>query len=624
MGFFVVLVPLLGWLRLKGQYELGWYDTPFGLALMAAMIMVVGIALVWWTSTALDRTDSWRAALQEDLAASVSREHGTAAQRGAILNALPAAIALLGSDGRVIAVNQRWASLAPSGTRCEDPLGRLFVEWAAPAVGADSEGWSRIETELRALLIGESPGQVVAVRATPAGGGNGNGGNGSTGAGDSWRWLEVRIAPVASVHASRGGLPHKGPPSGAVVMVSDVTEQRRLEEQLVHSQRLEAVGRLAGGVAHDFNNLLTAVLGHASLARDQERRLPEIAPNLAAIEQAARSGAELTQQLLAFGRRQVLSTRTVHAGEIVANVRRLIERSLGDSVRLQVNIDNVLWPIKVDAGRIEQVVMNLVINARDAIPPGKEGGMVMVEASNAVLDQAYAAARPGTVTPGDYVCISVSDNGTGMTPEIAARVFEPFFTTKERGKGTGLGLATSFGIVKQHGGHITLYTEPGAGSTFRVFLPAAAGSTAEPRHAAGVPAPRGTERVLLVDDHEGARGAVAGMLRALGYLVTEAADAAQARRLVDVERGRFDLVVCDVMLPDGTGPEVMRQLTATEPWNETPPPVLYISGYTANAVVNHGTLDPGLEFIAKPFSADELGIRVRSLLDRGRAAPVQL
>ncbi|MBY0395358.1 MAG: response regulator, partial [Thermoleophilia bacterium] len=321
----------------------------------------------------------------------------------------------------------------------------------------------------------------------------------------------------------------------------------------------------------------------------------------------------------ALGRRQVITPRVVSAAELIGDVRRLIERSLGEAVRLRIEGAPDLWPARADPARIEQVILNLVINARDAIPQGRDGGAVIIEAGNAVLDESYAAARPG-VTPGRYVCLSVSDNGVGMTKEVLARVFEPFFTTKERGRGTGLGLATSFGIVRQHGGHIAVYSEPGVGSTFRVYLPAAVGEAVASRARADAPPARGRERVLLIDDHEGARDAVAGMLRMLGYTVTQAADGAGARRAVEALAGALDLVVCDVMLPDGTGPEVVEHLRAVAGWPEPAPPVVFISGYTANAVAQHGVVEPAVRFIAKPFTAQELGQLVRSALD-GRSAP---
>lgn len=603
LAFFVILAPLLGWLRLKGQ-EAGWYDTPFGLAILVTTMMVVGVAMVWSTARELDRADSLRSALQEDLAASVSREHATAAQRGSILNALPGGIALLDIDGRVVALNKRWKSLRPVPVETGETSGMPFVEWVGGVLGADEESLVAVAAGVNAVLHGGQSRHLSELRVKPPGA--------SAGSAESMRWLEVRIAPVLTLTGSRAP-GAQGEPTGAVVMVSDVTERHRMEEQLVNAQRLEAVGRLAGGVAHDFNNLLTAVTGHRALAQAALESGRSAQQNLDAIEQAARSGAELTQQLLAFGRRQVLAPKVVAVDGLINNVRRLIEQSLGEQIRLSVVTENDLWPTRVDPGRIEQVLINLVINAKDAITrTGAGAGSVIIETTNAILDERYAESRVG-VAPGQYVCLTVSDTGVGMSGDVMARLFEPFFTTKERGTGSGLGLATSFGIVKQHGGHIAAYSEQGCGSTFRVYLPAAKGETVEPRQPPAAKAIRGTEHILLVDDHAGARAAIAGMLRQLGYTVTEAQDGATAvQTLRTMPHDSLDLLVCDVMLPDGTGPEVARILRAQDGWSDLP--VLFISGYTANAIVHHGVLDKGVQFLAKPFTMDELGVKIRDVL----------
>ncbi|MDP1661153.1 MAG: ATP-binding protein, partial [Phycisphaerales bacterium] len=374
------------------------------------------------------------------------------------------------------------------------------------------------------------------------------------------------------------------------------------------------------GVAHDFNNLLTAVTGQCAVARSVLNAGGNPETNLLAIEQAARSGAELTQDLLAFGRRQVLATRVVSIDEMVAGVRRLLERTLGEAVSLKIETPRGVWPVKVDPARIEQVLMNLVINARDAIPGGaapRSGskGNVVIEAANTALKEVDTAGRPG-VTPGSYVCISVSDNGVGMSKEVLARLFEPFFTTKEQGKGTGLGLATSFGIVKQHGGHIEAYSEEGRGTTFRVYLPAAVGATADPIPVAPVAqVQRGSERILLVDDHPGARAAVAGMLASLGYSVVEAGSFAEAERAARAEGAALDLLLSDVVLPDGDGPQLAERIADACPTAA----VLFISGYTANAVVTSGELDPSVNFLSKPFSLADLAAKVRSVIERRRS-----
>lgn len=626
LAFFLVLAPLLGWFRLQGQIA-GLYDTAFGLALLVWFMILLGVTMVWWTASTLEKTDAWRAALQEDLASSISREHATAAQRGSILDALPTAIALLDENGRVLSVNRHWKSVVADPATAKRAVGERFADWAGAALTVERGAWLGIATGVQGVLDSARSGYLCEVSVSPRatqgeqssnGNGGGGNGNGHTSPADRERWLEVRVAPVISGEGSRvPGAP--GIARGAVVMVSDITQRRRLEEQLVHAQRLEAVGRLAGGVAHDFNNLLTAVVGNSALAQAEVDAGRSPTPSLKAIEQAARSGAELTQELLAFGRRQILSTRVVNIADLIANVRRLTDRSFGETINLTVYVDPSAWPARVDAGRIEQVLMNLVLNARDAIQqgvpagnggPGAAHGSIAIEAGNTVLDEHNAHDRPGII-PGRYICISVSDNGVGMSRDVMARVFEPFFTTKEHGKGTGLGLATSFGIVKQHNGHIAVYSEEGRGTTFRVFLPAAEGATVEGRPEQTTPkAERGSERVLLVDDHPGARAAVAGMLRSLGYTVIEAGDIAEAERLAKSEGPALDLLLSDVVLPDGKGPQLANRVAPVC----TNAAVIYISGYTANAIANQGELADGVNFLSKPFSREELAAKVRAVL----------
>ncbi len=605
LGFFILLAPFIGWLCLRGE-RATLYDAPFGIALLVWVMIALGLATIWSTARALDVADEKRSSLQEDLAHSITREAESAAQRGSILEALPIAIALLDQRGGVLAVNHRW-----KGVGAETPctVGEEFVEWAGRALGAEKEAWWTVTAGVWGVLSGARASHISEFRvpmpekATTK----------ADRAGE--RWLEVRVAPVQSTEGSKAP-GSAGVPGGAVVAVADITQRRRLEDQLVHAQRLEAVGRLAGGVAHDFNNLLTAVTGHCTLARASLAAGGNPEPNLQAIEQAARSGAELTQDLLAFGRRQVLATRVVSIDQMIAGVRRLLERTLGESVSLRIETPRAVWPVKVDPARIEQVLMNLVINARDAIPggatarPGAQGAVV-IEAANTALKDGDTADRTG-VAPGSYVCISVSDNGIGMNKQVLARLFEPFFTTKEQGKGTGLGLATSFGIVKQHGGHIEVYSEEGRGTTFRVYLPAVLSAAAEPLPAEPVARIEGgSERILLVDDHPGARAAVAGMLASLGYTVVEAGTVAQAELAASAEDARFDLLISDVVLPDGDGPHLAERIARASPTCA----VLFISGYTANAIVTSGELDPSVNFLSKPFSLADLAAKVRSVID---------
>ena len=389
----------------------------------------------------------------------------------------------------------------------------------------------------------------------------------------------------------------------------DITERKRLEAQLSQSQRLEAVGQLAGGIAHDFNNLLTAIRGYAELARrgleeDECRRddLDEVIAN-------ADRAAALIRQLLAFGRRQVLEPRVVDAAEVVGDMASMLRRLLGEHIELATCMAPGLGSIKVDPSQLEQVIVNLAVNARDAM---SDGGKLTIELSNVEFDPAYVASHPGAV-PGPYVLLEVSDTGIGMDEETRVRIFEPFFTTKEPGKGTGMGLATVYGIVKQSGGSIYVSSQPLFGATFRIYLP----RVTEERPAAveEIPAARpsssGTEIVLLVEDEPAVRGFARRTLEEQGYVVLEAASGADALSIAASDARPIALLVTDVVMPGLQGHQLAERLVATRPELRT----LYLSGFTENSVVHHGVPDHGVAFLAKPFSADALGEAVRRVLD---------
>jgi two-component system cell cycle sensor histidine kinase/response regulator CckA len=388
----------------------------------------------------------------------------------------------------------------------------------------------------------------------------------------------------------------------------DITERKQLEEQFHQAQKMEAVGRLAGGVAHDFNNLLTAILGSADLVLDSlQPGVPE-REEVEEIRKAAVRAADLTRQLLAFSRQQVIAPTVLNPNDVVANMDKLLRRLLGEDVELRAVLASDLASVKADPSQLEQVLLNLAVNARDAMP---NGGKLTIETQNVELDQEYVRGHL-SAQPGPYVMFAVSDTGVGMDAATQARIFEPFFTTKEKGKGTGLGLATVYGIVKQSGGWIWVYSEPGQGTTFKVYLPRVAEAAAP---AAPSPAPpvsvRGSETVLVVEDDEMIRKLIHKVLKANGYTVLVAASGGDAERVAGQHDGPIHLLMTDVVMPGLNGREVARRLTAVRAGIR----VLYLSGYTDDAIVHHGVLEPGVAFLQKPFSPTVLGRKVREVLD---------
>jgi PAS domain S-box-containing protein len=390
-------------------------------------------------------------------------------------------------------------------------------------------------------------------------------------------------------------------------VLRDVTEQRRLEDQLQQAQKMEAIGRLAGGIAHDFNNLLTAIIGYAELLEDGLRPADPRQEEVAAIRSAADRAAALTGQLLAFGRRQLLRIQVVDLTEVVREIESLLRRILGEQLTLRTHLDPATGRVRADPSQLEQVVMNLAVNARDAMTGG---GDLTIETSNVELDETYARAHLD-VTPGRYVLLAVSDTGHGMDAQTRSRLFEPFFTTKAQGQGTGLGLATVYGIVKQSGGHIWVYSEPGQGTTFKIYLPYV-DETAEPLPARPLdePAERGHETVLVVEDDESVRGLIVLVLGRLGYTVAASADPEQALLLAR-DLSSLDILLSDVVLPKMSGRDLAARVLAMHPGAG----VLYVSGYTENAIVHHGVIDPGVPFLQKPFTPQALAARVRGVLE---------
>jgi PAS domain S-box-containing protein len=401
---------------------------------------------------------------------------------------------------------------------------------------------------------------------------------------------------------------HDGIAVGIQGIARDVTERKQLEEQLRQSQKMEAIGQLAGGVAHDFNNLLTAINGYSSLALQRLEDNHPIRSYLEEVKKAGDRAANLTRQLLAFGRKQILQPLAINLNDVVTDMNKMLQRLIGEDIRLTAKLDPALKRIKADPGQVEQVLVNLVVNARDAMP---QGGQLTIETAMVELDSAYAGKHIGFV-PGKYVMLAVSDNGTGMSDDTRARIFDPFFTTKEKGKGTGLGLSTVYGIIKQSGGNIWVYSELNHGTTFKVYLPQLATATnkTEPEVVELAPS-GGCETILLVEDEDVVRGLARKILEQSGYKVMAASRGAEAIRLCQQRTESIDLLLTDVVMPETSGKEVADRVTELLPGLR----VLFMSGYTDEAIVHHGVLDSNVEFIQKPFTPAALVRRVREVLD---------
>ena len=395
--------------------------------------------------------------------------------------------------------------------------------------------------------------------------------------------------------------------------MEDITQRRQLEEQLFQSQKIEAVGQLAGGIAHDFNNLLVVINGYSELLL---RRLPPADASRQKVEEIKKAGeraAALTRQLLAFSRKQMLQPKVLNLNEMVNGVGQMLRRLIGEDIDLVLMLKPAAGRVKADPGQIEQVLINLAVNARDAMP---QGGQLMIQTANAELTEDHAGYR-FTVQPGTYVLLAISDTGTGMDAATQARIFEPFFTTKGVGKGTGLGLAMVYGIVKQSGGYIWVNSEPGHGTTFKIYLPRVDEEARLLRpEAAAMEMPRGSETVLLVEDEAAVRQMSREILEMCGYRVTEAADGNEAMALCERDDGAFDLLITDVVMPRMSGTELARRLAVARPEMR----VLYMSGYTDQTIVRHGVLEDGTNFIQKPFSPDALARKAREVLDASRSS----
>ena len=496
-----------------------------------------------------------------------------------IIDANPSLIFVKDWNGRFVLVNQATAQVY--GTTVESLVGKTDADF--------NPNVQEIAHFLRHDRDVMSSGQPKIIAEEPVT-------NPTTG---DTRWFQTIKVPLRS------------PAEGTATLLgvaTEITERKRLEEQLLQSQKMEAVGQLAGGVAHDFNNILTAIVGYTDLLAAELASNVRQLEDLEEIRKAARRAAALTRQLLAFSRKQVLEPRIIDLNSVVLNLDKMLRSLISENIELKTDLADNLGAARADPNQIEQVIMNLAINARDAMP---DGGTVTIETGNVTLDDAYAAQHV-SVIPGEYVMLAVSDTGCGMDAKTQSRIFEPFFTTKPAGRGTGLGLSTVYGIVKQTGGNIWLYSEPGKGTTFKIYLPAIAALPEDIGKVAPAEAPRrGAGTVLVVEDDEQLRRLTHRALDAQGYMVLVADRGATALDIARRHKGEIDLLLTDVIMPDTNGRKLAETIQAARPGMR----VLYMSGYPDGAIASHGMLEPGVAYLAKPFTTEAITRRVREVLE---------
>jgi PAS domain S-box-containing protein len=487
---------------------------------------------------------------------------------------LPHRILVKDRNSTILFCNARYAE--DVGRRAEDMVGRDALAFRPPGVGERDDAEDREVMTHGTLTDIEAPWLV----------------------GGQERWWHTVKVPYRDEH---------GTVIGIIIVSEDITARRTLEAQYQQAQKMEAIGRLAGGIAHDFNNLLTAILGYCELLRFD---LPEDArqADINEIQKAASSAAALTRQLLAFSRKQIIEPAIVDLNAVIADLRTMVERLIGEDVKVVIVLQPELSQVLVDRGQLEQIIMNLVVNARDAMPTG---GTLTIETADSRGDIARTAA-PAADLADNHVRLTVSDTGAGMTPEVQARVFEPFFTTKEPGKGTGLGLATIHGIATQNGGSVTFASEVGKGTMFTVRFPRASATAISPNESpAAIVTHEIAPTVLVVEDSAQLRELTRRLLDGRGYTVFVAADAEQASAVFD-QNASIDLLLTDVVMPRISGPELTKRLVERRPSLK----VIYMSGYTDETIVQHGILQPGIAFIHKPFTAETLDRKIRDVLQR--------
>ena len=501
------------------------------------------------------------------------------------LTTMPSALIVLNAGLNIIMANRRY--LEAWGFEEAQVIGRNIADVFPASLICEQQLLQRIE----AVRAGGAPDLLLGVphRAN----------------GHADKYLNIRICGLPAASGEEEA-------PGALLVIDDVTQQRRMEEQIRQSVKMESIGILAGGVAHDFNNLLTGIIGYTQLLHRKARQDPNITRDLAQIRELADRAAGLTRQLLAFSRRQTLDPIVLNINSLVDNASKMLKRIIGEDIVLEVLAAPDLGAVRADPGQVEQVLLNLAVNARDAMP---KGGKLTIETNNVQLDHKYAQHR-ADAKPGPYVVISVSDTGCGMDQQTLDHIFEPFFTTKEPGKGTGLGLSTVYGIVTQHGGHISAGSAVRVGTTFRIYLPrVAAELSPEALDEEEAGPPEGGERILLVEDEPTVRRLVQHVLQDSGYTVAAAPCPSDAEKIFAEHAGDFDMLLTDVVMPGESGKDLYEKLAKADPSLK----ILYMSGYIDTAMVRRGILSRDAAFIQKPFTPEALVQKVRGVLDGGAA-----
>ena len=494
---------------------------------------------------------------------------------------MPSSLLVLDAGLTVLMANRRY--LAARGIEAADVVGKNIAKVFPASLLSKHSLLERMQA------IAENGGQEELLGVMHRSGDHGE------------KYLNIHVCGIRSP-GQRTGEPR------VLLVIDDVTQRTVLEQQMHQRAKLESVGTLAGGVAHDFNNLLTGIMGYEQLARGRIGADHPASRYVGQIRGLADRAAGLTRQLLAFSRKQPLEPIVLNINELIEGTTKMLRRLIGEDLELEFTPGEALGNVRADPGQLEQVLMNLAVNARDAMPTG---GKLTVETADVTLDHEYVARRFG-VLAGPYVMLAVSDTGCGMDPATRERIFEPFFTTKEVGKGTGLGLSTVYGIVKQHGGNIWVYSEPGQGTTFKIYLPRVDAKEDRRTVAAKKPsAPRGADTILVAEDDRAVRSLMEEALRDLGYTVISAGSPVEAEQMFAQHNTEVELLLTDVIMPEQSGRELYERLAAACPSLK----VLYTSGYTDNAIVHHGVLDPGTPFIPKPFDVDALARKVREVLD---------
>lgn len=578
-----VVAPIgVTWMRVAGQHA-GFYGSEFGLALFAAANVIIFATVIWVGARSLNRLDGERRLADQATLRLVKELSSTSEQLRAsedrfrlFMSHLPAVAFLKDSQGRYLWGNAAWRKQFP------DDWGELTGKtdadlWPADTAAVFTDSDAKVRKDGVPFLLSET----TRIGAD----------------------LRQRLVSKFPLPTTGGGVLIGG-------VAFDTTESKRLETQLYQAQKLEAIGLLAGGVAHDFNNLLTIILGFADMCRGALDDSKTLLRSLDEIQNAAQRAAALTRQLLAFGRKQVMQPRMISVNDELTEIHRMLRRVLREDIALNLVLAPDIGVVKTDPVQVQQILLNLAMNAQDAMP---DGGRLTIETANVDLDESHALAHR-EVQPGPYVQLAVSDTGTGMDTTTLAHIFEPFFTTKSLGKGTGLGLATVYGIVRQSGGHIWVYSEPQKGTSFKIYLPRVEGKALS--RAGEIPPfePRReqqrAETLLIVEDEDALRSLMVRACRDAGYHVIEADSGEQAMASIASHPGMIDLLVTDVIMPGISGRTLADHVVETRPETK----ILFCSGYAENAIVHHGVLAPDVKFLPKPFTPAVLLERIRSLL----------